>query len=182
MILERFKLFVFNQLLILMNNKNLITTIISSHNIAEVRYVSETNHHSLHALCNFNVGDVITNFKAGSIHSSASYLTIQTGIDEHITLKPDFLQYTNHSCVPNVFFDTGLMQLICIKSITVGDEMCFFYPSTEWEMAQPFACHCGHHNCLHAISGAKALSPENLTKYKLTNFIKNQLKENNPYF
>ena len=50
---------------------------------------------------------VICSFSAGITQSYATYLTVQTGADRHITLMPEFLQYINHSCGPNVFFNTA---------------------------------------------------------------------------
>ena len=152
-------------------------TIISQHSIAEVRLNTSTKQHSLHAAAAFNPGDIITKFSAASIQKEASYLTIQISEGKHIELLPSFLQYTNHCCDPNVFFDTTSMELICIQPILPGDELRFFYPSTEWEMAQPFVCNCGCSNCLQLINGAANLSAATLSNYKLTDFIIHQLKE-----
>ena len=102
---------------------------------------------------------------------TATYLTVQTGEDKHITLQPEFLQYINHSCYPNVFFDTTAMQLVALKEIQPGDELMFFYPSTEWDMSQPFDCFCGTTQCLHRIQGAAYLSDEEAKGYRLTDFI-----------
>lgn len=159
-------------------------TVISRHGIADVWHNTSTNQHALHAAVSFNPGDSILPFTAGSVHEHPTYLTVQTGARRHITLLPEFLQYINHSCDPNVFFDTDNMQLICVKAIKRGEEMRFFYPGTEWEMAQPFICNCGSSNCIQLINGAAHLSKETLSKYKLTNFIAQQLKQhtefNNP--
>ena len=151
--------------------------IISRHGVADVCVNPGTGHHSLHAAIAFNSGDVIINFCAGTTQKFATYLTIQTGVDEHITLEPGYLQYVNHSCSPNVFFDTSTFELVALKAIMPGKELCFFYPSTEWEMAQSFTCNCSIDGCLHFIKGAAYLSPEMLSKYKLTNFILQQLKQ-----
>jgi len=32
-----------------------------------------------------------------------------------------------------------------------GDDITFFYPSTEWDMAQGFDCNCGAKVCLTAV-------------------------------
>jgi len=58
-----------------------------------------------------------------------------------------------------------------------GDEFTFFYPSTEWEMAQPFICNCGSKDCLQLVKGAAHLAVETLSKYKLTEFIRQQVKQ-----
>jgi hypothetical protein len=153
------------------------TVVVSRHPFANVILNPATNQKCLFATTVINAGDVICDFNAGITQSYATYLTVQTGLDKHITLVPDFLQYINHSCEPNVFFDTTTMQLVSIKSLEPGDELTFFYPSTEWEMSQPFVCNCGHANCLQLINGASHLSPETLKKYKLTDFITAQAKQ-----
>lgn len=150
-------------------------TIISSHDFAEVREDKTTLAKSLHSLCSFDKGQLITHFGAAAILKTPTYLTIQTGIDEHIHLRPEFLKFTNHSCDPNVFFDTTAMQLLALKDIQPGDEFTFFYPSTEWQMAQPFECGCGQRICLLTIAGAAHMDVAVLQRYRLTDFILQQL-------
>jgi len=151
--------------------------VLSNHAIAEIWQNAETNQKSLHALKHFQPGDIISRFHAGTLSMHATYLTVQVGINRHITLQPEFLQYINHSCEPNVFFDTTSMRVICLKELNVGDELSFFYPSTEWDMVQPFVCNCGSADCLQLINGASHLSPATLKKYKLTDFIQQQSKQ-----
>jgi SET domain len=102
---------------------------------------------------------------------------VQVGIDRHIMLQPEHLQYINHSCDPNVFFDTYTMQVIALRPIDEGNEMTFFYPSTEWDMAQPFTCYCGSHRCLGEIKGAAHINGEVISQYRLTRFIQQQLHD-----
>lgn len=136
---------------------------------------SVTGEKSLHAAAFFDAGDTISSFTASSVSEQPTYLTVQTGIGRHITLEPEFLQYINHSCEPNVFFDTTAMQLVALREIQPGDELVFFYPSTEWEMIQPFECFCGTPSCLHRIQGAAYLHEEETRRYRLTDFIRSQL-------
>ncbi|MEO6583619.1 MAG: SET domain-containing protein-lysine N-methyltransferase [Ferruginibacter sp.] len=152
------------------------TAVISHHHFAEVRLNPVTKQKSLYAITAFNPGDIICNFKAGQNFSEPNYLTVQTGVDKHITLQPEFLQYINHSCTPNAFFNTTSMQLVCIKDIVVGEEFSFFYPSTEWQMAQSFFCYCGATDCLQNIRGAKFLTQEQINKYTFTDFINSLLQ------
>jgi len=151
--------------------------VISKHVFAEVLLNKETNQKALFAAVNFAPGDVICSFLANISQTYATYLTVQTGVDRHITLKPEFLQYINHSCEPTVFFNTTSMELVCLRDMQPGDEFTFFYPSTEWEMAQPFVCNCGSASCLQLINGASHLSVETLSKYKLTDFIRQQVRQ-----
>src|SRR5678815_4902392 len=104
--------------------------VISNHHFAQVRQNFKNQQNALFALQSFQPGDVIAEFYAGTISAEPTYLTVQVGVRKHITLQPEFLQYINHSCEPNVFFNTDSMELIALKSILPGDELCFFYPST----------------------------------------------------
>ena len=151
--------------------------VLSNHAIAEIWQNAQTNQKSLHAMKPFKPGDVISRFPAGSFSSHATYLTVQVGVNRHITLQPEFLQYINHSCEPNVLFDTTSMRVICLKELNVGDELTFFYPSTEWDMVQPFVCNCGSKDCLQLINGASHLSLKTIKKYRITDFIQQQYKQ-----
>jgi hypothetical protein len=151
--------------------------VISDHSFAAVRQNIVNNQKAFFAKRVYQPGDVVVEFTARQVLSEPSYLTVQVGIDKHILLYPEHLQYINHSCNPNVFFDTHTMKIVALKPIAEGDEMTFFYPSTEWNMAQPFTCLCGSSNCLGEIKGAAHIPPEILSRYKLTRFIQQQLHE-----
>jgi hypothetical protein len=150
--------------------------IVFSEDIAEVRQAADSGAKSLHAKQSFQPGDVLSKFYPEAILSTATYLTIQLDEKEHINILPEYLRYTNHSCSPNIFFDTASLEVICVRPVKVGEEMTFFYPSSEWDMAQPFDCCCGSSECLGTIQGAKYLADDVLKNYKLTDFIQQQLK------
>jgi len=149
--------------------------IISNHGIAEKRQRRSNDQNALFALQSFQPGEVIAEFWAGTIAAEPTYLTVQVDVGKHITLQPEFLQYINHSCDPNVFFDTTLMKVVALREIKEGEEMTFFYPSTEWQMTQTFTCYCGSANCLGEIRGAAFLSEDAWKQYRLTDFIQQQL-------
>ena len=151
--------------------------VVSKHGFGEVRADEASLAKAFFALKNFSPGDVLASFGAAAILKQPTYLTVQISEDEHIHLKPEFLQYINHSCEPNVLVNTSTMQLECLQPIKVGDELCFFYPATEWDMAQPFECLCGTKSCVKIIQGAAHLSKETLAKYKLTDFIQRMLNK-----
>jgi hypothetical protein len=148
---------------------------ISNHFIAEVRQKISNNQNALFALRSYKPGELIAHFTAGSISAEPTYLTVQVGVDKHITLQPAFLQYINHGCEPNVFFNTSTMQLVALKEISPEEEMTFFYPSTVWKMTQPFQCYCGSTVCVGKIKGAAYLTAAQVEKYQLTDFIMQQL-------
>ena len=151
--------------------------LVSQNGFGEVRYNKELDHRSFHALQAFMPGDIVCEFGAREVLDHPTYLTVQVDDNRHILLDPEFIQYTNHSCNPNVFFDTGTMLLVCLQPIRMGEELSFFYPGTEWRMDQPFTCHCGAKECLGQIQGAYYLSDEVLSGYRLTNYIRRKIAE-----
>ena len=150
---------------------------ISNHVIAEVRQKTHNEQNALFALRSFQPGEVIAEFSAGTIAAEPTYLTVQVDNGKHITLQPTFLQYINHSCAPNVFFDTTSMKVLALKEIGIEDEMVFFYPSTEWMMTQSFNCYCGSPACLGEIRGAAYISKQVWKQYRLTDFTQQQLSK-----
>ncbi len=148
---------------------------VSNHVIAEVKQNIANGQNALFTLRSFVPGEAIADFSASTISAEPTYLTVQVGIRKHITLQPQFLQYINHSCDPNVFFDTTKMQLLALKPIQSGDELVFFYPSTEWKMTQAFNCYCGSPRCIGTIKGAANLTAELQSQYRFTDFIQQQL-------
>ncbi len=149
--------------------------VLSAHGFAEVREDEASLAKAFFSTKDFNAGDAICSFGAAAILKEPTYLTVQVGETEHIHLKPEFLQYINHSCEPNVLFNTSTMQLECLQQIKAGDELCFFYPATEWDMAQPFECLCGTKSCIKIVQGAKYVAASVLQRYKLTDFIQSML-------
>ena len=148
---------------------------ISNHVIAEVRQKTSNDQNALFTLRSYRAGETIASFSAGTISAEPTYLTVQVGTEKHITLQPEFLQYINHSCDPNVFFDTTSMELVALKDLQPQDELVFFYPSTEWKMTQSFDCYCGSPSCLGKIRGAAYLSSGAQSQYRFTEFIQQQL-------
>lgn len=105
--------------------------------------------------------------------SSMSYATVQIACHQHLNLSNDLI-YTNHSCDPSLIFDIDAMEARVIdgRQLKKGDELTFFYPSTEWDMAQPFDCNCGAGDlCLGVVQGAKHLSRQKLEQYRLSKHI-----------
>ncbi len=153
--------------------------VVSVHEFADVILNETTNQYTLYANKSYEINDILTFFTAGEIFTEPNSQTIQTGSHKHITLVPRFLQYIRHSCEPNVFFNTSKMKLICVKPISAGEELSFFYPSSEWKMSQPLICNCGSPNCLDIIQGAAFLDNDSLNKYDFTDYIKQHVISRN---
>ena len=81
----------------------------------------------------------------------------------------------NHSCDPNVILDTENMQMIACTDIAKGEELFFFYPSTEWQMDAPFICLCGASNCIHVVAGARFLPLSTLEHHYLNPHIREEM-------
>lgn len=150
-------------------------TIDAAVDFAEVLEAAGTGHKFLVSKISLEPGDVLCRFSASAVFTEPHRLTIQLDHNKHITLLPECLQFTNHSCEPNIFFDTSRMKVVCLEKVRPGDDLTFFYPSTELEMAEPFLCHCGADGCLGEIRGAAHLDPRVLQGYRLTRFIREAL-------
>ena len=146
---------------------------------AEVRTDAITGNRSLFSKQNFAANSVICGFNWATVLEKPTYLSVQIGDNEHIELLPTFLECLNHHCAPNCFLDTTKKQLICLLPIQAGDEFTFFYPSAEWDMAQPFRCSCGSTHCIRLVRGAKYLPQSILTHYRFTDFIQQKLNQLN---
>jgi hypothetical protein len=93
-----------------------------------------------------------------------SYRTIQIDKYRHLE-EPRILAFLNHSCHPTVLVDTSCLMVFAARDIVAGEELAFFYPSTEWKMVRPFICLCGSAHCLHYIAGARHLSLNTLDRH-----------------
>lgn len=139
--------------------------------VFEVHENCETNFKSMFAGQDLAAGVQLSTIDGGNRLDNPNRYTVQINEKEHLELNPEYLQYINHSCEPNVFFDTTKMVLITLRPITAGEELTFFYPSTEWKMTEPFDCLCQSPHCLGRIGGAAYLAKANIEKYRLTNYV-----------
>ncbi|RDB23552.1 hypothetical protein Hypma_009024 [Hypsizygus marmoreus] len=122
---------------------------------------------SLKAQKPFTVGEVMAPLE-GLTKAPKAYTSVQCGPgpNDHIELNSD-LVYINHSCDPNVAFDLSSpdssdWHIRALKPLEKDTTLTYFYPSTEWDMDQPFKCECKSTNCLGNIQGAKYLSKAEL--------------------
>lgn len=112
--------------------------------------------------------------------AAPAYSTVQIGRDAHVELNSDLL-YVNHSCRPSLEFDMEKWEVRVSRhlegGLKEGDELTFFYPSTEWAMAQKFACQCGEEGCLGRIGGAGEMEGEGLRGFWLNGHVVRMLEE-----
>jgi hypothetical protein len=65
------------------------------------------------------------------------------------------------------------------RDLKKGDALTFFYPSSEWDMAQPFDCTCGESVCKGVIDGAGRMEDEVVRGYWLNEYIVRMLDAKN---
>lgn len=135
---------------------------------------------SLRALVPFARGEVLVAFRAAEEASAPTRHSIQLDAHRHVLMEPDALRFTNHSCDPNVHIDTARMRIVALRRIEPEDEITYFYPSTEWFMAEPFTCRCGSEHCLGRIAGAAELPSAILARYHLAEHIGLLLRKQRP--
>ncbi|KNE66063.1 hypothetical protein AMAG_10326 [Allomyces macrogynus ATCC 38327] len=118
----------------------------------------------------FAKGEVVAKIE-GTTFAKKRYTTVQVGKDSHIELNSD-LVYMNHSCNPSASMDTDQMAVVATRDLAAGDELTFFYPSSEWDMDQPFDCWCGAPLCIKRVQGAKHIPADVLSRYWVASHIK----------
>jgi hypothetical protein len=104
-----------------------------------------------------------------------TYQTIQVGPGRHIE-ELGCIAHLNHSCRPNVLVHINRLECIALTDIAPDEELTFFYPSTEWEMARPFPCQCGAPECVGRVAGARSLPVEVLSRYFINAHIREMIQ------
>jgi len=115
-------------------------------------------------------GELICEIPTEKVVDKPNRYTVQIATDKHTDVGK--LAALNHSCNPNVMLDTEHLLMYACQDITKGDELSFFYPSTEWEMDAPFICLCGAANCIHVVAGARFLPLSVLEHHYLSKHIR----------
>ncbi|KAI7908285.1 uncharacterized protein BX663DRAFT_26934 [Cokeromyces recurvatus] len=123
----------------------------------------------------FAKGSIIATLE-GLTPGAKRYSTVQVSKDKHIELNSD-LVFMNHSCDPSTFMDVDHSVVVATRDIAPDDELTFFYPSTEWDMAQPFSCWCGSSKCIETVQGARYLSTNTLKQFVLSKHIEELIQE-----
>jgi hypothetical protein len=142
-----------------------------TNDVVSIRTENKTR--SLIAAQDFARGDVIYNIPSEKLFNKPNRFTVQ--MDRSLHTEVGKLSALNHSCDPNVILDMEHMVMIACREIKAGDELTFFYPSTEWEMDAPFICLCGASNCIHVVAGARFLPLSTLEAHYLNRHIREMM-------
>lgn len=144
-------------------NVNAPTDILTRRKVAVVRY--DRSFHLIAAAPVFG-GDVILTID-GVEASRPSFSSVQ--VEEHMHIDIDTTlelleqidrypwRFLNHSCEPNTLVRGR--DLVTLRHVRHGEELTFNYNTTEFDMAEPFACHCGSLFCLGTVRGFRHLRP-----------------------
>lgn len=68
-----------------------------------------------------------------------------------------FYRYMDHHCEPTTVIRGR--EVIAVRDIAEGEGVTFNYNTTEFDMAEPFRCHCGSVRCVGMVRGARHLTP-----------------------
>lgn len=137
----------------------------------EVIYTDSSYGAKLVAQTRFAQGDLVWKIADYEVVMHPTRQTIQVDRDTHIS-ELGHIAYLNHSCRPNVIVDTTRLACYAARDIAPGDELTYFYPSTEWDLAQPFVCLCGAPECIRLVVGAKYLPLDVLGRYFINQHIR----------
>jgi hypothetical protein len=129
-----------------------------------------SGHYVLRSTMARKAGETLCDFAC--VPAPRSRYTIQISADQHAELLPGFLRLASHACQPNLKYDVDTRRIEVLTDLHPGDELAFFYPSTEWDMAEPFDCWCGASECLGRIAGARHLPKDLLCGYWLARHIR----------
>ena len=77
--------------------------------------------------------------------------------DESDVVRRYFWRYMDHHCDPTTVIRDR--EAIALRDIAEGDGVTFNYNTTEYDMAEPFRCHCGSVRCVGEVRGARHLTP-----------------------
>ena len=88
----------------------------------------------------------------GVIRPKPDRYSIQVDVASHLHPRPEALAegeaspapwwFLNHCCRPTVRIE-GL-RVVAVHDLAAGEQLRFDYDTTEWSLAEPFRCGCGH--------------------------------------
>lgn len=112
-------------------------------------------------------GKMIIDFKhAGHQVPHSTWASIQTSPVKHEE-GLGLVATINHSCDPSVFVDVQERCVVTLEALSPGQELTYFYPSTEYVSSKPLVCRCGAERCIGIYAGAKYLTVAKLAEYRL---------------
>ena len=131
-----------------------------------VGVVRAAGEYRLIAVKNIIAGKRLFRIEGEKTHRPSRY-SIQIGENLHLDLGKEhsleeilnryFWRFMNHSCDPNTLIHS--QEAIALRAIEPWEDVTFNYNTTEYDLAEPFVCRCGHLRCLGKIRGFSHLTP-----------------------
>lgn len=95
-------------------------------------------------------GEVLFNLTTYILLASPTYQSVRLADGFHAVST--YVSAMNHSCDPSADIDVDKRQVTARRQLFPGDEVNFYYPSTEVDIVRPFQCACGASNCVGYIT------------------------------
>jgi hypothetical protein len=125
---------------------------------------------ALHSRIPLAAGEVVFDLGTCTPVPVPDRYSIQIAADRHVDAGP--VRYLNHSCAPSTLIDTERLNVTAVRDLAAGEELTFFYPATEWDMARPFRCRCTEPDCLGEIRGGRYLDTTALARWMISPHVR----------
>ena len=102
---------------------------------------------ALYAKSDILKGTVILDLSQLPIINQNNRYAVTLSKGKYIDTANHLSSYTNHSCEPNLSFDTSKLTFEAIKDLKKDEMLTFDYFTTEIEITEPFQCLCGSQFC-----------------------------------
>ncbi|MFN8072139.1 MAG: SET domain-containing protein-lysine N-methyltransferase [Mycobacterium sp.] len=111
-------------------------------------------------------GWVVTGATLAGLSAGRQSRSIQVDTDLYLVSgeTPEPGDMLNHSCEPNCGL-LGQMQLVAMRDIAPGEELCFDYAMCDASDYDEFRCLCGEQTCRTVVTGSDWRNPELQEKY-----------------
>jgi hypothetical protein len=111
-------------------------------------------------------GGALIDFAETKRRGPRECMAIQVGPDQYIDTQPPGV-FVNHSCAPNAGIRND-RDLVALRDIPKGEEICFDYSTTMDEKSFTMACRCGTPECRKMVTDFAEL-PAGTQQYYVTN-------------
>jgi D-alanine-D-alanine ligase-like ATP-grasp enzyme len=152
----------------LQNINNLLSIINAKTERIRVDYDRSTDSYRIVSKCDMKEGEFVMdigNLPTGPLNNKWALTKSHC---EYYTTTTSPLQYTNHSCSPNIAISSDGGHFMAHRNIAADEEITFHYNTTEYDMACPFKCVCRAARCAGLIRGFRYLSADDRCDLMMT--------------
>lgn len=145
----------------------------------EVRAI-EGKGQGLVATRRFEAGETVLACARVAVAEARHAHSIQYDWAVHIDIAPP-ADMANHACDPNIGLRNntlGAYDYVALRSIEVGEEVCFHYGMSEYAQMELDACGCGSSLCAGRVLGYSAL--DEATRRRFGGLVADYLKTDPP--